>query len=138
MKTWVGLLALVVAVSVGAIWLFEEDVPEVAATTLPHAVSVNLPSLEGPAAAGAEVFAGNCAVCHGQNASGGVGGPPLIHRIYEPGHHGDASFVLAVRQGVRQHHWSFGNMPPVPGISDQQISQIVAYIRTLQRANGIH
>lgn len=28
-------------------------------------------------------------------------------------------------------------MPPVDGITDTEIERIVAYIRTLQRANGI-
>ncbi|HSM30420.1 MAG TPA: c-type cytochrome, partial [Woeseiaceae bacterium] len=63
--------------------------------------------------------------------------PPLIHRIYEPNHHGDQSFYLAAKQGVRSHHWPFGDMPPVESITDAEVGQIVAYVRTLQRANGI-
>jgi len=45
--------------------------------------------------------------------------------------------VLAVKNGVRQHHWPFGSMPPIPGVSKAEVSQIIAYVRTLQRANGI-
>jgi mono/diheme cytochrome c family protein len=44
---------------------------------------------------------------------------------------------MAVMKGVRAHHWRFGDMPPVEGVSEAQIAGIVAYIRTLQRANGI-
>ena len=87
---------------------------------------------------GARLFAANCAVCHGENATGTATGPPLLHRIYEPGHHPDASFRRAVEHGVMSHHWRFGHMPPVPGLSRQDIARIIAYVRELQRANGIH
>ena len=100
---------------------------------------VNVPSLSGAALAGEQSFNANCSACHGTNAAGKEGlAPPLIHKIYEPSHHGDMAFVLAAKQGVRQHHWPFGNMPPIPDVSDQQIADIITYIRTLQRANGIH
>jgi hypothetical protein len=42
-----------------------------------------------------------------------------------------------VKRGVRKHHWSFGNMPPISKVTDQQIATIISYVRTLQRANGI-
>ena len=45
---------------------------------------------------------------------------------------------LAVQRGVRQHHWTFGNMPPVPGLNDREVAFIIAYVRELQRANGIN
>jgi len=100
---------------------------------------VKVPTLAGAALVGEETFNANCASCHGKNAAGKDGiAPPLVHKIYEPGHHGDMAFVLAAKQGVRQHHWSFGNMPPVPDLSDEQLSDIIAYVRKLQRANGIH
>ena len=46
--------------------------------------------------------------------------------------------IVAAKNGVRQHHWPFGNMPPVEGITDSEISNIIAYVRTVQRANGIY
>ena len=64
--------------------------------------------------------------------------PPLVHRIYEPSHHGDMAFVLAARNGVRAHHWPFGDMPPVgQPLTDGELAAIIAYVRELQRANGI-
>ena len=92
-----------------------------------------------PAAAdgGAAVFERKCADCHGREAEGSDKGPPLVDKIYEPGHHADVSFYLAVRQGVRGHHWPFGDMPVVEGVSDEQITDLVAYVRGLQRAAGI-
>ncbi|QCO55551.1 cytochrome c [Pseudorhodobacter turbinis] len=81
-----------------------------------------------------------CASCHGADAAGQDGiAPPLVHRIYEPSHHGDAAFFLAARNGVRAHHWKFGNMPPVPqALTEAELGAIVAYVRELQRANGIN
>ncbi|TYC49501.1 cytochrome c [Rhodobacterales bacterium] len=101
-------------------------------------VDVKVPDLEGTALAGQELFKANCAVCHGDNAAGRNGaGPPLVHRIYEPNHHGDGAFLLAVTRGVKAHHWPFGDMPSVPGVNINDIEQIVVYVRTLQKANGI-
>ena len=48
------------------------------------------------------------------------------------------SIARAAKQGVQQHHWPFGNMPPVEGITDAEIAVITAYIRAVQRANGIN
>ena len=87
---------------------------------------------------GEALFNQRCAVCHGPNATGSGQGPPLVHRIYEPGHHSDMSFLLAVRRGVRAHHWRFGNMAPVPGLSEADVKEIVRYVRALQRAKGIY
>ena len=77
-------------------------------------------------------------MCHGENATGTEQGPPLVHKIYEPGHHADASFYRAVERGVRSHHWPFGNMPPIPGVSRKDVTRILAFVRELQRANGIY
>jgi cytochrome c len=80
-----------------------------------------------------------CAACHGENAAGQDGvAPPLVHRIYEPNHHGDESFQIAAANGVRAHHWTFGNMPAVDGLTRGDVTMIVAYIRELQRSNGIN
>jgi len=102
-------------------------------------VSVTLPSQLSPAAQiGKKGFDAVCAQCHGENAAGRQDmGPPLIHRIYEPSHHGDMSFLVAAAQGVRAHHWSFGDMPPQAGLTQGDVKAIVTYVRELQRANGI-
>lgn len=86
---------------------------------------------------GASLFELRCAECHGREAAGTNRGPPLVHRIYEPGHHADQSFYRAVREGVRSHHWEFGDMAPIAGVTDQEISSIVAYVRGRQKTNGI-
>ena len=86
---------------------------------------------------GEELFNVNCSACHGVSAVGTDVGPPLVHQYYEPGHHSDVSIRSAVRVGVKQHHWFFGDMPPVAGVSSDDVEKIVCYIRETQRAHGI-
>tara|TARA_R110002110_G_scaffold156564_2_gene351669 strand:- start:2425 stop:2892 length:468 start_codon:yes stop_codon:yes gene_type:complete len=100
-------------------------------------VEVTVPQLSPIAMAGEAAFDANCRECHGQNAAGTDKGPPLVHDIYNPGHHGDAAFYAAARRGVQQHHWPFGNMPAQPEVKDDEIAAIIRYIRELQTANGI-
>ncbi len=88
-------------------------------------------------AGGEALFTANCARCHGGKATGANQGPPLIHKIYEPSHHADVSFQLAVRNGVRPHHWKFGPMPPIPGVGEADVNEIIGYVRWLQRQAGI-
>lgn len=103
-------------------------------------VSVMLPNTLSPAATiGKRAFDVVCADCHGENAAGKMGfAPPLIHKIYEPSHHGDMAFQMAAANGVRAHHWKFGDMPPQPEVTRADVSSIIAYIREVQRANGIN
>jgi mono/diheme cytochrome c family protein len=87
--------------------------------------------------AGEAAFHAQCASCHGAKAGGTAQGPPLAHRVYEPSHHGDAAFRLAVRNGVAAHHWRFGNMPPQRQVTEQQLDSIIGYVRWIQRQVGI-
>lgn len=82
-------------------------------------------------------FKANCARCHGDRAVGTNQGPPLVHKIYEPSHHGDAAFQMAASRGVRAHHWNFGDMPQIAGVTPEDVTEITAYIRWLQRQAGI-
>ena len=70
-------------------------------------------------------------------ASGEKKGPPLLHKIYEPSHHGDVAFQLAVKNGVRAHHWPYGDMAPVPQVTPDDVAHITAYVRAEQRKAGI-
>ncbi len=87
---------------------------------------------------GEELYNKKCSMCHGAKGIGSAMGPPLVHKIYEPSHHGDASFHMAVTRGVRAHHWKFGNMAPVAGVESAEVAEIVKYIRGLQREAGIY
>ncbi len=102
-------------------------------------VEVSLPAeLSANAEIGKRAFEAKCAACHGANAAGHNGvAPPLVHKIYEPSHHADMAFVVAAQNGVRAHHWDFGNMPPIEGLTQGDVKMIITYVRELQRANGI-
>ena len=102
-------------------------------------VKIEIPGqLSEIAMLGKQAFDINCASCHGENAVSQHGvAPPLVHKIYEPNHHGDESFQRAVAMGVRAHHWKFGNMPAIEGLTRADVKAIIAYVRELQRYNGI-
>ena len=87
--------------------------------------------------AGRIAYEESCSACHGVGGQGSQQGPPFIDKVYEPSHHSDAAFLVAVRRGVPAHHWNFGDMPPQDGVSDEEVAQIVAYVRGLQREAGI-
>jgi mono/diheme cytochrome c family protein len=102
------------------------------------AKDIVIPQFSELAQSGQKSFDKNCAQCHGKNAAGTDQGPPLIHDIYNPGHHGDGAFFRAGQSGVPRHHWPFGNMPAQPQVTKLQMTQIIRYIRELQQANGIY
>lgn len=141
-KLIAGGAALVIAA--GGYFLTRGGPPEETAKAPPvqgvPMVEVTLPdTLSAKAEIGKNAFDAVCAACHGQDAAGKVGfGPPLVHKIYEPSHHGDISFVLAVQNGVRAHHWRFGDMPAQDRLTQADVAGIVTYVRELQRTNGIN
>ncbi len=109
----------------------------VAAQAEEAAVDVTVPELSPEALEGQAAFETYCAQCHGYAAGGTGKGPPLVHPYYVSSHHGDMAFVMAVRYGSRAHHWDFGDMDPVPGVTDEELAAIIAFVRELQHANGL-
>lgn len=127
---------IVIAVMIGGVALILSRF--LSASDSVRTVDVTMPrELSSLAQSGKALFEANCAGCHGQAGAGTDQGPPLVHDIYNPGHHADISFLLAARNGVRAHHWPFGNMPPQPQVNEAQVEAIVKYVRELQEANGI-
>ncbi|SMX27731.1 Cytochrome c [Pelagimonas phthalicica] len=144
MKKQLMIAAAIGAVGIGA-WAFLP--PKAPPTGQPQAanigaalVRVALPaSLSPNAQLGQRAYETVCVACHGEDGSGRNGmGPPLVHKIYEPSHHGDEAFQRAVALGVRAHHWSFGDMAPVSDFTRADVKMIITYLRELQRANGIN
>lgn len=125
------ILAATLVLVVFAFWRYGDDSSSAMIEVLV------IPSLSAEARAGEVAFLENCATCHGKNAAGTDKGPPLVHDIYNPGHHADAAFHLAAQRGVPSHHWRFGNMPPLPDVTRSEMASIIAYVRELQVANGI-
>jgi cytochrome c2 len=79
-----------------------------------------------------------CSSCHGLQLTGSDKGPPLIHPFYKPSHHNDKSFYRAALKGVKQHHWNFGDMPPVVGMTSGKMDRIVPYLRYYQREKKLY
>ncbi len=106
------------------------------ASSPPTLISVGKP-LPEEFQEGETKFNNFCSRCHGTQGKGTNNGPALVHKIYEPNHHADMAFQRAAAQGVRAHHWKFGNMPKIDGVVSEDVSQIIGYVRWLQRQAGI-
>ena len=130
---WAGVAALAVMATAAC----GSESPAQSAAGAPGEGGPVSAALSDSARDGEELFNANCSACHGANAAGTDQGPTLIDRIYHPNHHSDFSFVSAATRGVPQHHWGFGDMPPVPGVSPGEVAKIVCYVRHVQRAHGI-
>lgn len=85
---------------------------------------------------GAGVYAASCASCHGADLRGTDKGPSHLSVVYEPSHHGDAAFRNAIVNGAPQHHWGFGPMAPVQGLTSQDIDEVIAFVRSEQQRQG--
>src|SRR5690242_11791512 len=71
-------------------------------------------------AQGKQIFAAQCAGCHGFDGSGQLG--PNLHGV--EARRGDAGIFSVIRNGT-------GAMPPVMSLNDQRVWQVVGFVRTL-------
>jgi mono/diheme cytochrome c family protein len=81
---------------------------------------------------GEGVYGASCAQCHGGDLGGTERGPSLLDPAYGPTQLADAGFVTAIRNGVEQRLWEFGPMPGNPGLGDEQIDAVIAFVRSRQ------
>lgn len=86
--------------------------------------------------AGAALYVQNCSRCHGVDLQGTDRGPSQLSEVYKPDHHPDASYRAAIAEGVQAHHWPFGDMAPVEGLTADQVDAIIGYIRAQQDEHG--
>jgi mono/diheme cytochrome c family protein len=100
--------------------------------------SVKLPDMSPALNVGKTTYDAFCASCHGENTAGTDKGPTFLHKVYHPGHHGDVAFLVAPMKGAKAHHWGFGDMLPVDGVTESHLKKIVTYVRAVQKANGIY
>ena len=97
---------------------------------------VGVPADPVQLANGEELYQASRAECHRTDLRGTDLGPSHLSEVYEPNHHADASFLLAVRRGSPAHHWNFGDMAPIEGLSDDDVAAITAYVRSVQEEQG--
>jgi len=98
--------------------------------------SVPAETADADADVGAALYAANCASCHGDDLRGTDRGPSHLSQVYEEGHHSDEAFRGAVEAGSVAHHWNFGDMAPVRGLTEAEVAAIIAFIRSVQEAEG--
>ncbi len=96
-------------------------------------------SLKGDAAKGKDKFIGTCSACHGQDAKGVTGlGKDLTTSAFTKGL-SDADFIAFVVKGRPASdpaNTTKVDMLPKggnPALTDQDLADIVAYVRTLQK-----
>lgn len=87
-------------------------------------------------ATGQELYEQSCAECHGVDLRGTDKGPSHLSVVYEPSHHADGAFLVAVLRGAPAHHWNFGPMPPIDGLDADDVAAITAYVRSVQQREG--
>ena len=78
---------------------------------------------------GARLFAVNCALCHGPKGTGGRGAElakPRLMRVTD-----DASLFQVIHDGIPGTE-----MPANRAMTDREMWQVIAYVRTLGRATG--
>jgi alcohol dehydrogenase (cytochrome c) len=112
------------AVATGA--LFAQQPPVSDTVTNPLATSLTA------AAEGQRIYDGTCQTCHGAGGVGdpGRGGPALNVTGLKHGD-GDADLFRTIRQGI-----AGTQMPPYKGLRDEQVWQLVSYIRSLQNTSA--
>jgi ubiquinol-cytochrome c reductase cytochrome c subunit len=92
-------------------------------------------SADGPGTAlerGERIYAANCAQCHGGDLTGTATGPSLLLAVYGPGELADADIADAIRNGAEQRLFEFGPMAGNGALGDDQIADIIAFVRAEQ------
>ena len=102
------------------------------------AAAVALTGCRETSTSGSAIYFSTCSACHGVQLNGSDQGPPLVHPFYKPSHHNDGSIYRAALKGVKQHHWNFGNMPPVAGMTPGKMDSVVPYIRYYQQQKKLY
>lgn len=86
---------------------------------------------------GGAIYGANCAACHGAALEGTDLGPSLLDPMYASGQLSDDRFRSAVRNGVEETRWEFGPMPAMGGLGDDQIDELLGFVRASQEATSV-
>ena len=84
---------------------------------------------DSEAKAGAAVFAQNCSICHGANRAGH---PPIFPSLI-----GELTRQTPAQIHDRIIHGK-GRMPPLPNLTEAQISEVIAFLRTSPAPSAGH
>jgi putative heme-binding domain-containing protein len=87
---------------------------------------VKLPSSRADLANGEKLFQNHCALCHGLNGGGGRG--PMLTQAKLSRAPDDTALLKVIEEGIRGTE-----MPGADSMSDQEMKQTAAYVRSLGR-----
>ena len=90
------------------------------------AAVVKLPASRADLAAGKKLYENQCALCHGQTGEGGRG--PVLSKARLSHAPDDAALVRVIEDGIRGTE-----MPGASSMSEREIRQTAAYVRTFGR-----
>jgi cytochrome c oxidase cbb3-type subunit III len=132
MKTFSGVqrffAVLVLAAAAGSLvlWVSQPSVHAAGSgqTTTPSPAPTD-PHADVLAAAGGAIFQQNCAFCHGRDAMGGETGPDLTRSKLVLTDTDGSKISEVVHNGRIEKR-----MPPFPSLSEQQLSNLVAFIKS--------
>lgn len=95
-------------------------------------------TVPGDPAAGAQTYTDFCGACHGRDFEGSVQGPSHLDAVYDPATTTDTDFRNAIRNGATETNYDSGDMPPIRSLDDQQIADVIAYVRSVQEERGFN
>ena len=110
-------------------YIYDKPVPEFARAEFARAEAV-----KGNAGQGAMLFAQNCSGCHGIGGRGGIA-PELANPVFQQAA-GDGFIATTIRNGRRATAMPAFQRPGVTGLTEAEISDLVAYVRSLAPAAG--
>ncbi len=87
-----------------------------------------LPTSRGDLANGKKLFENQCALCHGQSGEGGRG--PVLAKPRLPRAADDVALAKVVQDGIRGTE-----MPSADSMSEKEVRQVAAYVRTLGKVS---
>jgi len=125
---WAGRLGLLLLAAAGAhLWGQAPPGGQAVARRPNFLISRPVPD---PAAVerGQKVFVASCGFCHGSRATGGENGPDLVRSVVALRDEGGELLGPVIRKGSPDK-----GMPPFP-LTDQQVSDIAAFLRSRQQA----
>jgi len=128
-KWMLMLLALIIVLTAGTLWKREK----ISLKATPH-----FPELTVSGKLGRIIVNEQCAECHGEDATGNSrNGPPLMHPMYREEIFPDFHFRRVLKEGRPSRAWQFGPMPAQPQLSDEDITNVIAFIREVHDATGV-
>ena len=125
---WVGRLGAMLLAAAGA-HLWGQAPPGGKATGRRPSSLISRPVPDAAAVErGQKTFVASCGFCHGSRATGGENGPDLVRSVAALRDEGGGQLGPIIRKGNPEK-----GMPPFP-MTDQQISDIAAFLRSRQQA----